>query len=79
LFAANTVRFQLHARDYYLGSFLRTLANAGADQGQALMSLKEKLIKIDAIAAMAGRAYAASRLYAYDCRLRAHARRSDRP
>jgi hypothetical protein len=26
LFAANTVRFQLHARDYYLGSFLRTLA-----------------------------------------------------
>ena len=47
-FAANAVRFQLHALAYNLGNFLRTLATPEPIKAWSLTSLREKLIKIGA-------------------------------
>ena len=47
-FAANAVRFQLHALAYNLGNFMRTLAMPKTAEPWSLTSLKEKLIKIGA-------------------------------
>jgi hypothetical protein len=44
-FAANAVRFQIHALAYNLGNFLRTLATPEPIQDRSLTSLKEKLIE----------------------------------
>jgi hypothetical protein len=54
-FGANAVRLQLHALAYNLGNFLRTLANAGADQGLVADQPEEKLIKIGAKVVSHGR------------------------
>jgi hypothetical protein len=48
LFAANSVRLQLHALAYNLGNFLRTLATPEPINEWSLTSLREKLIKIGA-------------------------------
>ena len=45
-FAANAVRFQLHALAYNLGNFLRTLATPEPIKDWSLTSLKDKLTKI---------------------------------
>jgi hypothetical protein len=54
-FAANAVRFQLHALAYNLGNFLRTLATPEPIKDWSLTSLKEKLIKIGAKVVSHGR------------------------
>ena len=54
-FAANGVRFQLHALAYNLGNFMRTLAMPKTAQPWLLTSLREKLIKIGAKVASHGR------------------------
>jgi hypothetical protein len=48
-FVANAVRLQLHAHAYNLDNFLRTLATPEPIKDWSLTSLKEKLIKIDAM------------------------------
>src|SRR5262245_62736427 len=55
MFAANTVRLQLHALAYNLGNFLRTLATPEPIKNWSLTSLKEKLIKIGAEVVSHGR------------------------
>ncbi len=45
-FAANAVRFQLHALAYNLANFLRTLATPDPIKDRSMTTLKEKLIKI---------------------------------
>jgi hypothetical protein len=45
-FATNAVRLQLHALDYNLGNFMRTLVMPKAAEPWSLTSLREKLIKI---------------------------------
>jgi Transposase DDE domain group 1/PEP-CTERM motif len=57
-FAANAVRFQLHAFAYNLGNFLRTLATPEPIKDWSLTSLKEKLIKIGAKVVSHGRCVA---------------------
>lgn len=47
-FAANEVRFQLHALAYNLANFLRTLATPEAIERWSLTSLRERLIKTGA-------------------------------
>jgi hypothetical protein len=54
-FAANAVRFQLHALAYNLGNFMRTLAMPKAAKPWSLTSLREKLIKIGAKVVSHGR------------------------
>jgi len=54
-FAANAVRFQLHALAYNLGNFLRTLATPEPIKDWSLTRLKEKLIKIGAKVVSHGR------------------------
>ncbi len=48
----NEVRLQLHALAYNLGNFLRTLALPQAVEHWSLTTLRDKLIKIGAMAAM---------------------------
>ena len=55
MFAANAVRFQLHALAYNLGNFLRTLATPEPIKDWSLTSLREKLIKIGAKVVSHGR------------------------
>jgi hypothetical protein len=55
LFAANSVRLQLHALVDNLGNFLRTLATPELIKDWSLTSLKEKLIKIGAKVVSHGR------------------------
>ena len=54
-FAANAVRFQLHALAYNLGNFLRTLATPEPIKDWSLTTLKDKLIKIGAKVVSHGR------------------------
>ena len=55
MFAANSVRLQLHALAYNLGNFLRTLATPEPIKDWSLTSLKDKLIKIGAKVVSHGR------------------------
>jgi hypothetical protein len=54
-FAANAVRFQLHALAYNLGNFMRTLAMPKTAEPWSLTSLREKLIKMGAKVVSHGR------------------------
>jgi DDE family transposase len=54
-FAANAVRFQLHALAYNLGNFMRTLAMPKTAEPWSLTSLRKKLIKIGAKVVRHGR------------------------
>jgi DDE family transposase len=54
-FAANAVRFQLHALAYNLGTFLRTLALPEGVERWTLTTLRERLIKIGARVVSHGR------------------------
>ena len=45
-FAANAVRFQLHALAFNLGTFMHTLAMPRTTEPWSLTSLRDKLIKI---------------------------------
>lgn len=47
-FAANAVRLQLHALDYNLANFLRTLALPDEVKHLSLTTLRDRLVKIGA-------------------------------